>query len=552
MQNTPHRGTRRRHLGLAAALLLSTALLPAFGHAAAAGDTLRIGATQPIDSLNPFVANSDYSSVAYQYSYPFLTQYDAKLNIVPYFAKSWEVSADNKVWTFHTTPGASWSDGKPLTAKDAAFTFNMVNKYKSGPTGRLSGWLGHLVEAKATDDNTLVLTYDAPVGNVLVQLQAEPILPEHVWAPLATGDGEKITSFENPTPWVSGGPFVFAKNKKDQLALFKKNPKWWGPTQPKIDGFGFQFFANDDAMVTALTTGQIDMIGEQTPPTAIDTLTKAGMEVLSGPSTGYKNLIINTNPKKQKNHELLNPQVREAMDYAIDRDAIIKTVWLGHATPGSTIVAPATGWHDDSIQPPAYDLAKANALLDGLGFKPGADGIRVADGHPMSYELIFPTEESGTGDRTFQIIKAGFKKIGIEISQRKMDPDAASDAILAPDNKYEEFDLAMWNWVPPVDPEFVLSVLTCGQWGNTNDSGYCNADYDALYSKQGATVDPAERRKVIYQMQQMAFRDRPYIVLNYPDVLEAHSPKWHGFVLSPLVGSINNLSTETLMNVYKK
>ena len=537
---------------LASASALSVAALFFHGATASAGDFLRIGATQPIDSLNPFVADSDYSSVAYQYAYPFLTQYDSKLNIVPYFAKSWEASADSKVWTFHTTPGATWSDGKPLTAKDAAFTFNMIVKYKDGPTGRLSGWLEHLVEAKATDDNTLVLTYDAPIGGVPVQLQAEPILPEHVWAPLATGDGQKITSFENAAPWVSGGPFIFSKSEKDQLALFKKNPKWWGATQPKIDGFGFQFFANDDAMVTALTTGQIDMMGEQTPPTAVDTLSKAGMEVLHGPSTGFKTLIINTNPKKTKHRELLDPKVREAMEYAIDRDSIIKTAWLGYATPGSTIVAPATGWHDDAVKPLPFDLDKANAMLDALGYKRGADGIRVAEGHPMSYEVIFPTEENGTGDRTFQIIKAGFKKVGIDISQRKMDPDAASDAIGAPDSKYEDYDLAMWNWVPPVDPQFVLSVMTCDQWGNNSDSGYCNPAYDALFSKQSATVSRDDRRKLVNQLQELAFKDRPYIVLDYPDVLEAHSPKWTGFVLSPLVGSVNNLSTETLMNVHKK
>jgi peptide/nickel transport system substrate-binding protein len=240
------------------------------------------------------------------------------------------------------------------------------------------------------------------------------------------------------------------------------------------------------------------------------------------------------------------------MEYAIDRDTIVKTVWLGHATPGSTIVAPATGWHEDAIAPLAFDLAKANAILDAAGYKPGSDGIRIADGHPMSYEVVFSTEENGTGDRTFQIIQAGFKRIGIAITQRKMDPDAASDAILAPDGKYEDFDLAMSNWVPPVDPEFVLSVMTCGQWGNTNDSGYCNDAYDALYQKQNATVDEQQRREIVSQLQRKIFDERPYIVLDYPDVLEAHNPKWTGFVLSPLVGSVNNLSTETLVNVRKE
>jgi peptide/nickel transport system substrate-binding protein len=534
------------------AIALAAMLLSISGGHASAKTILRIGTTQPIDSLNPFVSQSDYSSATYQYVYPHLTEYNGKLQIVPSFAVKWETSADGLTWTFHTAPGAQWSDGKPLTAKDAAFTLNMIVKFQSGPTGQLAGWVAHMTKAEASDDNTLVVSYDKPVANVLTQIQALHILPEHVWAPLTGGDGSAISSFENEAPIVSGGPFILVKHEKDQLALFTRNPKWWGSAQPKIDGFGFQFFANDDAMVKALTTDQIDMIGEQTPPTAVDTLKKAGEVVLAGPGVGLKTFIINTNPDKPRHRELLDPNVREAMEYAIDRDTIVKTVWLGFATPGSTIVSPASGYHDDSIQPLPYDIEKANALLDAAGLKKGADGIRVANGEPMDYEVVFPTEENGTGDRTFQLIKAGFKKIGINITQRKMDPDAATEAIEAPDGKFEDYDLAMWNWVPPVEPDFLLSVMTCDQRGNNSDSGYCNAEYDAMYQKQGTLLDDQQRRAEINKMQKWLFDARPYIVLNYPNVIEAHSPKWDGFVLSPLMGSVNNLSTETLLTVHPK
>ena len=519
---------------------------------AAASEILRIGSTQPIDSLNPFVSDSDYSSVLYQYVYPHLTEYDSKLEIVPSFASSWELSGDKKTWTFHTRPGAKWSDGEPLTARDAAFTFNMIREFQSGPTGILAGWVAHMTDATTSDDNTLVITYESPVANVLTQLQALPILPEHIWAPLATGEGENITSFANDAPIVSGGPFMLTSYQVDQIDLFGRNPNWWGEKKPVIDGFGLQFFANDDAMITALVNDKLDMIGEQTPPTSVATLKAAGMTVLSGPGVGLKTLIINTNPEKVSAKELLDPEVREALEYAIDRKTIDKIVWLGFSQPGSTIVAPATGFHDDALKPLEFDIAKANAILDKKGFKKGEDGIRIAgSGQRMAYEVIFPTEENGTGDRAFQIIQAGFKKIGIEITQRKMDPDAAWDAIVAPDDKYLDYNLAMWNWVPPAEPDFVLSVMTCAAWGGNSDSGYCNPKYDAMYQKQGTLLDPKERRAEINKMQKLIYDDRPYIVLNYPNVIEAHSPKWDGFVLSPLVGSVNNLSTETLMNVHR-
>ncbi|MDQ1123472.1 ABC transporter substrate-binding protein [Microbacterium trichothecenolyticum] len=530
---------------------LTLAMLTACA-ASSGGNTLRIGATATIDSLNPFVSSSDYSNVVYQYVYPHLTEYDtADMSLQPSFASSWTESDDKLTWTFTTIPDAKWSDGEALTAEDAAFTMSMVLEYQDSATGQLAGFLTHLASADAPSPDTLVLTYNEPASNVLAQMQQFPILPEHVWKSLATGDGAEIASFANGAPMVSGGPFLLNKYEKDQFALFDRNPNWWGQTKPQIDGFGFQFFANDDAMVTALKTGQVDMIGATTPATAVQSLKDAGMVVQTAPSVGFYDLIINTTAGKTRNRELLDPRVREALEYATDRASMVDTAWLGFATPGSTIVAPASGWHDDSISGLPFDLDKANAILDELGYAKGSDGIRNADGHRMAYDLIFPTEVNGAGDRMFQVMQTGFAKAGIEITMRKMDTDSATAAIRGADGSYADYDLAMWLWAPPVDPNFVLSVLTCDQRGNNSDSGYCNADYDALFAQQAAAPDRAARQEIIDRMQQVAFDERPYIVLLYQDVIEAHSPQWTGFTMSPLVGSVNNLSMKTLLSVHR-
>jgi peptide/nickel transport system substrate-binding protein len=97
------------------------------------------------------------------------------------------------------------------------------------------------------------------------------------------------------------------------------------------------------------------------------------------------------------------------MAHAVDRNKIVETSFLGYADPGSSIVSPATGiWYDKTIQPETFDLAMANSLLDQAGYAKGADGIRVANGHPMSYTVIFPQSQTGTGDRTFQILQTPF------------------------------------------------------------------------------------------------------------------------------------------------
>jgi peptide/nickel transport system substrate-binding protein len=541
-------------LAVAAAVALTSCGASGMG-SGSAGGVLHIGTTYPIDSMNPFVAQSDYSYAVYEYIYPQLVQYNSALGIAPDFARSWSTSADGRTWTFHTVPHAHWSDGKPLTAADVAWTINEVMKYKNGPAGQWAGLLEHMIGASAPNPTTVVIRYATAVANVLEQMQSMSVLPKQVWAPYFTGKGTGLKTFPNVPPangkpMVSGGPFELVRYKSNQYALFKQNPHWWGP-KPKIEGFGLQFFSNADAMVQALKDGQVDFVGEYTPPTAVAALKKAGFRVTTTPSISMKTFIINTNPHKTTHRELLDPRVRQAIEYATDRSQIIKTAWLGLAQPGSTIIAPADGsWHDANVKMLPFDLAKANHLLDAAGDKMGPNGVRIAGGHPMSYKVIFPPDERGTGDRTFQIMQSDLQKIGISITQQNMDDSATFNAISAPNSKYQTFDMAMWDWVPPVDPDFMLSVLTCAQLGNNSDSGYCNPAYDRMYAKQSTLISTSARRALIWQMQQYIYAAKPYIILDYPDIIEAHSVKWAGFTVSPVMGSVNSLSTQTLLRVH--
>jgi peptide/nickel transport system substrate-binding protein len=542
---------RRALVVCAAATLLAPFVSACQVSVAGERDILRIGTTYPIDSLNPFVSEADYAYVAYQYMYPALTQYDADLHISPYFARSWSTSKNGKDWTFHTVPNARWSDGKPLNATDVAWTINMIVHFKNGATASAAGTVANVIKAVATDPNTVVVHYSRPVANVLEQLQQLPILPRQVWGRLAVGNGRQLRRFQNSAPVVSGGPFILENYQTNHIALFKDNPMWWGKP-PHIKGFGLEFFSNADAMVSALETGQLDMIGEYTPATTVAALRHAKLDVTTAPSLSLKDFIINTNPKKKNHRELLNPVVREAMDDAVDRAQIVRTAWLGYAQPGNTLLAPADeNWQNKAIPAPTFNLATANRLLDQAGYKRGSNGIRIADGHPMSYSLLFLADERGPGDRTFQIIQNDFKTIGIRITEDAVDDDAGNAAILAPNNKYQDFDLAMWDWVPPVDPDFLLSVLTCSQWGNNSDSGFCNAEYDRLYRQQAEAVNPVKRHRIVDRMQLIIHNQRPYLILDYPDVIEAHSRQWTGFVQAPVMGSVNSLSTVTLLNVHR-
>ncbi|HYV77030.1 MAG TPA: ABC transporter substrate-binding protein, partial [Streptosporangiaceae bacterium] len=119
------------------------------------GGILRIGTLEGIDSLNPFVGFNQDSYSTWFYVYPSLVQYDLHTyKFIPNFASSWQTSPDGLTWTFHLAPNAKWSDGKPLTAADVAWTVNTILKYQNGPAGAWSGSVAHLASIKATSPTT--------------------------------------------------------------------------------------------------------------------------------------------------------------------------------------------------------------------------------------------------------------------------------------------------------------------------------------------------------------------------------------------------------------
>ncbi|MEX0832830.1 MAG: ABC transporter substrate-binding protein [Actinomycetota bacterium] len=526
---------------------------PAGGGKAVDGGTLRVAGDGGPDSMNPYVATAQSSYAFFRQIYPYLVIYnDTYDDFVGDFATDWEVSEDGKTWTFQTQPDAQWSDNKPLTANDAAFTFQTATMPGSGWTATVK----HLKSAKATDENTLVLKYDTPVGNVLSQLQQAPILPEHIWGSVAKEGTKALKEVPDKAPIVGGGPWIMDKFKQDEFGLFEPNPNWYGE-KPIIDSWGVQFFENDEAKVSALSSGEADLVWFL-PPSGVDPLEGEGFVVNESEGAEFHDIIFNSNPKPIKHDELKDPQLRLALEYATNRQRLIETTQLGFATPGTTIVPPVTGkWHNSSIQPVPYDLERAKQILEEAGYSDtDGDGIReTPEGSPMSYELMSQNGLPGI-NRVAEILKEDWAKVGVEVKHRPLEYNALWEANQAPINdktgigEYTEFDIILWDWVPLQDPDFMLSVTLCNQLSIWSDTAYCNKDYDKMYDTQGITVDQKERKDIVWQMQDILYRDKPYIVMYYLESLFAHSPEWEGFVPSPQ-GPINDLNRDTLLQVHQ-
>src|SRR5262249_41508037 len=177
------------------------------------GGILRIGSTAPIDSLNPYITISLGIGASIIASvYPTLVQYNADFTkIVGDLATSWKVAPDGRTITFHLKKGAKWSDGTPLTASDAAWTINTTVKFKDGPTGNKGAQVAGIARAVAPNPSTVVIHYHEAVGPALLKLTSLPILPQHVWAQYAKGNGAALKTYPNePTGsgLVAGGPFT--------------------------------------------------------------------------------------------------------------------------------------------------------------------------------------------------------------------------------------------------------------------------------------------------------------------------------------------------------
>ena len=237
-------------------------------------------------------------------------------------------------------------------------------------------------------------------------------------------------------------------------------------------------------------------------------------------------------PKSKGNPLLLDVRVRQAIDYAIDKQAIATTAMDGLAPVASSLLSPVQEfyrWAVPADQQYTHDPAKARQILDDAGYKVGPGGIRVApNGKPLKFRLAalsdYPTDIPAA-----KMISSYLKAVGIATTVQIMDEGAFTD-----DNYAANDDLYIWNWNADIDPGYILSTFTTGQQLNGSDSEYSNPAYDALYIKQSEARNPADRKAIIDRMQQILYKDSPYAILWYNTNIQAfRTDRWTGYSSVP-------------------
>lgn len=483
--------------------------------------TMTVGTTYIWDTANPTFGWYGYT-IRYMI-YDTLVEEAGISNFIPGLAESWEVSDDGLTWTFKIREGVTFHDGTPLTAEEVAWSLNWTieNEIET-----FSFYLANFEEIVALDDTTLQVTLSDPVGNMEYLLMYVWILPRSVWGEMTY---DEIMEFEDISAGIGTGPYKVVEWSEGEHLILEANKDYWRTT-PAIDRIIYREFATEDAVVQALLAGEIDVIdADNVPSTAIQTLQDAeNVHVPIMNSTSIDELIINSHEDGTQPESLWDPAVRLAIAHAIDKAQIITVAYLGYADPASVIVPTSMGdWHNSDVQDVPYDIEEGNRILDEAGYVDSDnDGVREdMDGNPLEYRL-YATDDA-TEARILEIISDGLAQIGISAPPTLMDEDSLIG--LYPDF---DFDMIYWGWGLDPDPDFAMFIFTCEQReeGGWNDSGYCDEQFEEMYSTQAKTFIREDRRKLIWEMQEKLFEERPYIVLTYYKNVQAYrNDRFTGF-----------------------
>ena len=496
----------------------------------------RIGIAQDVvDGMNPFSSQSGIAWESFRLGYNFLTWYDADYKPVPDAAESWEVSPDGLRWTFHLRPDLKWSDGRPLTARDVAFTYNLILDTQHW---MYIQYLVGVTSVTAPDDATVVITTKKPNTGMLALYI--PILPEQIWSKV---DPAKLDYFKN-MPMVCSGPFRVTEVKKSHWVTLQANPDYpqalGGPSH--VQTVRFEIYQTPETMVADYKAGNLDSISSFT---ALDYKTLKdlpGTAVDAGPSIGFHQISFNCwdSPKSKGNPLTRDVNIRQAVAWAIDREKINTLSMGGLATTGAAMFGPAQPywqWTPPADQAYSYDPEKAKQILEAAGYVDrDGDGVREAPGgEPLAFHLVamneYPEDLSAA-----KMIVGWCRDVGIKLKLDQMAEAAFYDQFY--DNA--NYDLFIWSWGGDIDPGFMLSTYTTTQIMNNSMNQYSNPEYDALYDQQAQALDPADpsdlskRQAIVFAMQEIIHRDCPDIVLWYNVNLAAYrTDRWSGYVSAP-------------------
>ncbi|MGE5135631.1 MAG: ABC transporter substrate-binding protein [Gemmatimonadota bacterium] len=423
----------------------------------------------------------------------------------PWLATSYAWSNGNKTLTFTVRNGVKWSDGKPMSAADVLFTFNLLKKYKALDVN--SVW--SVLSGVSQQGNQVVFTFKAPAVTYFYYIADQvAIVPQHIWGSVA--DPVKYPD-TNP---VGTGAYV-VKPCTPQNITYKANPHYYQPGKPKVSTVNYPAFTSNDTANTYLANGQAQWGSQFIPSIQKFYLDKSPNYHYWFPPVANVSMFINL-----KNPILANPAVRQAMAYAINRQRASTIGEYGYEPPSNQagIVTPTfSSWLDKGQAAAfgnnyAYNPSKAISILTAAGFKKGPDGIMAKGGQKLSFTL---TNNGGFSDwvAAVNVIVGDLKAVGIQVTPKNLAAPAWQAALYN-----GTFQLGYYAETGGPTPYYELrqwlysgNTAPIGQPAGSNFSRYSNPATDALINSYPTTTDPAQQQAIVSKLQKVMLQEVPVI-----------------------------------------
>jgi peptide/nickel transport system substrate-binding protein len=419
-----------------------------------------------------------------------------------WLASSYKWSNANKTLTFTIRKGVKWTDGKPLTASDVLFTFNLIKKFPALDLN--ASWA--VLKSVTQNGNQIVFQFKtAAVPYFYYIADQTPIVPQHIWSTIANP-----VTYKDPHP-VGSGPFKMG-SCSPQVIKYTKNSDYWQKGKPTIETIYYPAFTSNDPANQQLASGKAQWGSQFIPNIQKFYVSKsADHHYWFPPTVNVSVFINNTDPI------LKDVAVRKAMAYAIDRQKVSEIGEYGYepASNQTGIVTPTfSSWLDQGLAKQVnYNPQKAMSILQAAGYKKKNGVFYTPDGKPLSFTMI---NIGGYSDwvASAQIVQEDLKKIGIKVT-----PENLSSTTYDADNYAGKFQLSYnGNLSGGPAPYYELRQLLysknsapIGKNASTNWERYENPAVDKLIDSYAATADPATQHEIVRKLQKVMVDDIPVI-----------------------------------------
>jgi len=424
----------------------------------------------------------------------------------PELALGYDWSEDHRGLTFHLREDAVWSDGVPITAEDVRWTWQAQTSPEIAWT--YADMKDAITDVEVVDAHTVRFHFREAYSTQLLDAIEGKILPKHAWEQIP------FSAWRQRADWfrdhlVTSGPFVLGAWRPGEEIVLERNERYFDRTKPKLDRVVFRIAPDAAGHTEQLLAGTLDFACGITPADALRIAPRQDLRVVAFDNRQYDFVCWNT----------LRPpfddaDIRRALTLAIDRQALVDTLFKTYARVASSPI-PSTFWaHDPNLRPLPYDPAEARRILAMKGFSDSdGDGIVERQGRPFSFEL---TTNSSNRNRSAAVvmIQEQLRKVGIAATARTIEIHALSDA-----NRKHDFDATISGWAIDTTLDLTPYFHSSESAGGYNIGSYQSLEADRLLEAARRAETPQAALPDLLRLQQVLHADQPFTFLWEPQRL---------------------------------